>query len=607
MFEGVGRAFDLSLESICLGLLVGTVVVALVQVFFRYVLNASLSWPEELARWAFVWLVFLGMAWGFRRDSHIAIDLFPKLSSAWRHRQALVVRIVIVAAAVALIVHGLDLVGRSSYVSPALKWPFRYLYLAVPTGAALVVLYAALRPVAGWGRLSGLLTVLAGGALYYLAHTVGPGVYAGAGSPAVLVAVALLLILIGVPIAFALAFASFAAFSLQGDLLLLTLSQYMTAALDSFILLAIPFFILAASVMNAGGITERLVSLATRLVGHLRGGLAHANVVTNTMMAGVSGSSMADAAAIAKAMVPEMARRGYDRPFSCALTSASAVLANLIPPSLGLIIYGALASASVGALFIAAIVPGLIMAAALALVVHLVSLRRGFGRDVARASGGERAAAFWRALPAIALPLLIVGGVRFGVFTATEAGAIAVLYALLCGLLFYRELSWSGLGLAIREALLDTVAVMVIIAAASPFAWIIVSEQIPQQIAATLGAVAQHPAALLLLLNVFLLLVGLIMEMIAAMVILVPIFIPMINAVGIDPVHFGVIIVVNLVIGALTPPLGMLVFTTARVGEASVVDVFRAVAPFVLGLLAALALITYVPALSLTLPRLIGP
>jgi tripartite ATP-independent transporter DctM subunit len=607
LLERTERVLDLLLEGACLGLLVGTVVVALVQVFYRYVLNASLSWPEELARWAFVWLVFLGMAWGFRRDSHIAIDLIPRLSVAWQRRRALVVRTVIVAAAVALIVHGLDLVDRSSYVSPALRWPFRYLYLAVPSGAVLLVLYAAWRPVEGWRRWSGVLSVLAGVALYYLAHTFGPGAYGGAGPPAVLVAITLFLILLGVPIAFALTFASFAAFSLQGDLLLLTLSQYMTAALDSFILLAIPFFIVAASLMNAGGITERLVTLATRLVGHLRGGLAHANVVTNTMMAGVSGSSMADAAAIAKAMVPEMARRGYDRPFGCALTSASAVLANLIPPSLGLIIYGALASASVGALFVAAIVPGLIMAMTLALVVHLVSLRRGFGRDVERATRGERTAAFWRALPAIALPLLIVGGVRFGVFTATEAGAIAVLYALLCGFLLYRELSLAGLGRAIREALLDIVAVMVIIAAASPFAWIIVSEQIPQQIAATLGAVAQHPAALLLLLNVFLLLVGLIMEMIAAMVILVPIFVPMIAVAGIDPVHFGVVIVINLVIGALTPPLGMLVFTTARVGGANVVDVFRAVTPFVLGLVVALLLITYIPALSLTLPRLIGP
>ncbi|MGH6886443.1 MAG: TRAP transporter large permease subunit, partial [Geminicoccales bacterium] len=247
------------------------------------------------------------------------------------------------------------------------------------------------------------------------------------------------------------------------------------------------------------------------------------------------------------------------------------------------------------------------MAAALAVVVHVMSIRKGYGRDVGRASARERLASLWRALPAIALPLLIVGGVRFGVFTATEAGAIAALYALLYGFCFYRELTWAGLGRAVRESLLDIVAVMVIIAAASPFAWIIVSERIPQQIAATLTAVSEHPAVLLLLLNLFLLLVGLIMEMIAAMVILVPIFIPIIAAVGIDPVHFGIIMVVNLVIGALTPPFGMLVFTTARVGDASVTRVFRAVAPFLLGLLAALALITYVPALSMTLPRVIGP
>ncbi|MBE0532491.1 MAG: TRAP transporter large permease subunit [Rhodospirillales bacterium] len=605
----LGRLFDRCLEGVCLGLLVATVAIALTQVFFRYGLNASLSWPEEMARWAFVWLVFVGMAVNTQRRSHISIDfLSTHLPALARPYQGLLVRTAMATISIALLVHGTDLVSRSTYVSPALEWPFKTLYLAIPVGAALTLLALARQREPGDPvPAGGVLACALGAGLYFLVRYWGADLLPGWATSTTLVATAVVLIVLGVPVAFALAFGAFAAFSPQGELLLLTVPQYMTAALDSFILLAIPFFILAAGLMNVSGITGRLVDLATRLVGHLRGGLGQVNVLTNTMMAGLSGSSMADAAAIAKVMVPGMEARGYPRPFSCALTSAAAVLANLIPPSLGLIIYGALASASVGALFVAAIMPGLLVAVTLAVVVHVMSIRRGFGRDTERASGSERLRALWRALPALILPVLIVGGVRFGVFTATEAGAVAVLYALVCGTAFYRQMSWAGTFRALRESLFDTVAVMIIIAAASPFAWILVTEQLPQRIAQELGVLATSPFLLLAMLNVFLLVVGLIMEMIAAMVILVPIFIPIVTAAGIDPIHFGVVLVVNLVIGALTPPLGMLVFTTARVGEARVVDVFKAIGPFLVGLLCVLALITYFPAISLTLTRIIGP
>lgn len=605
----VVRFLDSTLETICIVLFAGMVIIVLTQVFFRYVLNSSLSWPEEMARWAFVWLVFLGMAVNTARRSHVSIDFISKhLPEALHPWHGLFIRAAMAATSVALIVHGSDLVSRATYVSPALGWPFPYLYLAVPVGAALTLIYLARQSEPGDPLpFSGIVACIVGALAYFLVAHWAVDLLPDWATSTTLVAAAVILIVLGVPVAFALAFGAFTAFAPQGDLMLLTVSQYMTAALDSFILLAIPFFILAASVMNAGGITERLVDLATRLVGHLRGGLGHVNVLTNTMMAGLSGSSMADAAAIAKVMVPGMEKRGYPRAFGCALTSSAGVLANLIPPSLGLIVYGALASASVGALFVAAIVPGLIMASALAIVVHLMSLRKGFGRDTERATGAEKLASLWRALPALILPVIIVGGVRFGVFTATEAGAVAVLYALICGLFLYRQLEWRGLLRAMRESLLDTVAVMVIIAAASPFAWVLVTDQVPQRIAHELGILATSPMLLLLLLNIFLLFAGLIMEMIAAMVILVPIFIPIITAAGISPIHFGVVIVVNLVIGALTPPLGMLVFTTARVGNAPVVDVFKAIGPFLVGLIIALALITYFPALSLTLPALIGP
>jgi C4-dicarboxylate transporter DctM subunit len=353
--------------------------------------------------------------------------------------------------------------------------------------------------------------------------------------------------------------------------------------------------------MNAGGITPRLVDVAVKLVGHFRGGLGQANVVTNTLLAGVSGSSTADASTVAKLLIPEMSKRGYDRPFSAALTASGATLANMIPPSLGLIVYAALASVSVGALFVATIIPGLMIAVALMATVYVMSVMRGYGGDTAKATAGERLFSLLLAVPALLLPLLIVMGVRFGVFTATEAGAVAFFYAILCGVFVYRKLTAAGFVAAIREAVIDTVVIVVIIAAAAPFAWVLAYEQVPQKIAQSMGVLVDNPWLLMLVLNVFLLIVGLFMEMIASLVILVPILVPLVIAAGIDPIHFGIIIVLNMVIGALTPPLGVLLFTTARVGGADQAATMRAAVPFIVVLIAVMMLIAYVPAIT-TLP-----
>lgn len=598
---------DQALETLCVVLMLGAAAVATLQVFCRYVLNASLPWPEEVAIWLFCWAVFLGMGLITGRGTHIAIDLLaPILPTAWRAPHRFLVDAMIAATSVMLVVHGVDFASRAIQVSPAMQWPMGALYVGVAVGGVLNLAYLA-RPRAGgsWARGAGVLAV---GAAVYLAVLHGAGLlFSEQHNATALMLTALVLVLLEVPVAFALAFGAFAAFAPLGELMLMTVPQNMAASLGSFTLLAIPFFVMAAAVMNVAGITARLVDLATRLVGHLRGGLGQANVVTNTLLAGISGSSTADASAIAKLMVPEMERRGYSRAFGCALTSASSTLANFIPPSLGLIVYAALASVSVGALFIGTIVPGLLASAALMVVVWLVARARGYGADIPRATGAERLSALGRAVPALALPLLIVGGVRAGAFTATEAGAIALVYAILCGLLFYRCLTLRNFTEAVREATGDTVAVVIIIAAAAPFAWVLAAEQVPQRIAAAMGAVSANPMVLLLLVNLFLLVVGLFMELIAAMVILVPILVPIMVAASVNPVHFGIVLVMNLVIGALTPPMGMLVFTTARVGQAKVVDVFRAVMPFTAALLAVLMLVTYVPALVLWPVRWLAP
>jgi len=604
---GFAGLVDRVLETLCVGLLLAAVGVACLQVVLRYGFHSGLPWPEEVACWFFVWAIFLGMAVATGREAHIAIDVVQRLlPPGLRAASDLFNRAVVAAASIMLVVHGMDYVGRSISASPALQWPMKYFFLAVPVGGALN-LFFLVWPSAGRKLLHGL-AVIAGGAAIYLAIRYGAAsLYGESGSAIVLILVGIAGIILGVPVAFALSFGAFAAFAPLSQMLLVTISQNMAASLNSFTLLAIPFFILAAAVMNAGGITPRLVDLAMQLVGHMRGGLGQANIVTNAMLAGVSGSSTADASTVAKLMVPEMAKRGYNRPFGSALTAASSILANLIPPSLGLIIYAALASVSVGAIFVATIVPGLMVAAALMIVVYVMSRRRGYGGDLPKASLSQRMSSLGLAIPALILPVIIVGGVRFGVFTATEAGAIAFFYALLCGFLLYRKLTPANLLASIREAAFDTIVIVVIIAAAAPFAWVLAFEQVPQKIAQGLGMLVAHPVMMMLSINLFLLVVGLFMEMIASLVILVPILVPLAMAVGVDPIHFGIIIVMNLVIGALTPPLGVLVFTTARVGGANQTETFKAVIPFVLALVVVLLLVTFIPALTMLPVSWFGP
>ncbi|MGB6117506.1 MAG: TRAP transporter large permease subunit [Mesorhizobium sp.] len=604
---GLALAVDRVLETICVTLMIVAVAVACLQVTLRYGFHSGLPWPEEFASWVFAWAVFLGMAIATGRDAHISIDVILRLLSP-RPRQMLETfnRAVVAAASIMLVIHGWDYVTRSISASPALQWPMSYFFLAVPVGGALN-LFFLVWPKPGRTLLNGILVLLGGAAIYLAIRYGAASVWGESGSAIVLVIVGIVAIIIGVPVAFALSFGAFAAFAAFNQVLLVTISQNMAASLNSFTLLAIPFFILAAAVMNAGGITPRLVDLAMQLVGHMRGGLGQANVVTNTMLAGISGSSTADASTIAKLMVPEMAKRGYSRPFSAALTAAAATIANLIPPGLGLIIYAALASVSVGALFVATIVPGLLVAATLMIVVYILSRTRGYGGDMPKASLSQRLSSLGMAIPALILPLIIVMGVRFGAFTATEAGAIAFVYALFCGSLLYRKLTPSNLLAAIRESVFDTAVIVVIIAAAAPFAWVLAFEQVPQKIALNLAALVDQPWLLMLAINLFLLIVGLFMEMIASLVILVPILVPLVLAAGVDPIHFGIIIVMNLVIGALTPPLGVLVFTTARVGGANQTETFKAIVPFVLALIGVLLLVTFVPSLTMSMVAWLGP
>jgi len=606
------RSWDMALTTLgglCVAMLTATVLLTVLQVVFRYLLDNPLSWSEELARWLFVWSIFLGCALLIGQHKHMRMEfLVSRVSQENIQKLNLLSQVVMAAACLAMLIHGLDFCSRVTGSSGSLEWPSKYLYMAVPVGAAISLLCLMWQNPMEW-RFPGasLVGVLLGAVVYQTFLSATPWITFDLGVGWLLHIFALGLMFLDVPIAYCLVFAAYASFAKQGDLMMLPISQSLASSVNSFLLLSIPFFILAAHVMNASGITHHLIRFASALVGHLRGGLAQVNVVTNTVMGGLSGSSLAVAVGTAKVLVPEMEKRGYPRPFAAAVTSCASTIDNLIPPSIGMIIFSAAGAVSVGALFTAGILPGLLMALALMLTVHVQAKRRGLEPSSAPMSWSLRFIAFRDAIPALLVPLFVVLGMRGGAFTASEAGAIAVIYAIAIGVLTYRELKWQHLPEILKEGLTDTVAIIAIVAASAPFGWALGIERIPQKIAQSMAFLADNKWLFLLALNVFLLLVGLAMEYIASLVILVPILMPIAMLAGIDPVHLGIIMVMNLVLGALTPPLGVLVFATANIAKVKINEVYKEVMPFFWALMVVLALVTYVPWISLGLNQWLAP
>jgi tripartite ATP-independent transporter DctM subunit len=415
------------------------------------------------------------------------------------------------------------------------------------------------------------------------------------------------LLLIGMPVAFALAIAAGAAISLGSTYPQIVIVKEMFSGLDSFPLMAVPFFILAAELMTGGAMTHVLLRFASQFVGHFRGGLGYANVLSSTMFAGISGSALADAAGPGAMMIRMMEKGGYDKSYASALTVSSAVVGPIIPPSIIMILYAMQDNrVSVGALFMAGIIPGLLISLSMAAVNWHVSRKRGYKGGDPRPPLPEIARTTLRAIPALMMIVIIVGGIRSGVFTPTEASVVGVFYALLCGMLVYRSLRIRDLpGILLRSALVS-VAILLILAAARAFAWIIIIEGIPQSIAATIGAWELSPIVFLLAVNLLLIVFGLFMDPLPGVLILVPILSPIAQALGIDSIHFAIVVIVNLTVGLVTPPVGALLFVVSSVVKIRVSDIIREMPYFLLAHLAILLLLTFVPALSTWLPSVSG-
>lgn len=410
--------------------------------------------------------------------------------------------------------------------------------------------------------------------------------------------VMLILLFLKVPV-FASVFAgSIVYFALTPNVPTKIIAQRVIAGVESIPLLAVPFFICAGVFMNYSGVTKRVMNFAEALTGHMSGGLAQVNVLLSTLMGGLSGSNLADAAMQSKMLVPEMERKGFSKEFSSVVTASSAMITPLIPPGIAMIIYGSIANVSIGKLFIAGIGPGILLCASMMILVSMISKKRGYNpvRQTIISPKEFTVALRDAALP-LCLPVIIIGGIRLGIFTPTEAGSVAIVYSLLLGIV-YREMKFTDVINGVKETITSTASIMLIVGAASAFAWILTKERIPQEITELIVNIISNKYVFLIVVNIFLLFVGMFIEGNAAMIVLVPLLAPVAKAYGINEIQFAMIFIFNSAIGCITPPMGTLMFVTCGITKCKINDFIKEAVPFYILLLICLMLLTFVPVFS---------
>lgn len=419
-----------------------------------------------------------------------------------------------------------------------------------------------------------------------------------------IIGIFLVLMVLGIPVAFSMIIPACMYMIIQ-DIPASTVIQRMIASLNSFPLLAVPLFIFAANLMNNSGITARLFNFSRLVVGRMRGGLAQVNVFASLVFAGISGAALADIGGLGNIEIEAMRKQGYSMKDSAAITAASATVGPIFPPSIPLIIYGAVAETSSMRLLMAGVVPGVLITISLMIIVGLIARRQGWPRGIeGKFAKGEVWLIIRQGLPSMLMPLILMGGMLSGWFSPTEVAGVAIVYALILSL-FYRSFSFKSLVKVGKETLVSTASVLFIVSAAAIFAWTLTVEQLPQQVSAGLLGISKSPIALLLLVNALLLVAGMFLETTAAILVFTPILLPTLMAAGIDPVHFGLVMVFNLMIGMLTPPVGMSIYMLSPISGIPVNQLFRAMVPYYVPLGIALLVLTFIPGLSLWLPTLL--
>ena len=426
---------------------------------------------------------------------------------------------------------------------------------------------------------------------------------------AVLLAVFAVLLLLNTPVAIVIGVATvMAAWALGHDAVIITMAREMANGLDSYPLLAIPFFVLAGDLMGSGGLAKRLIDLAASLVGRFRGGLALVNTLTCMLFGAISGSSLAAISSVGGTLIPEMNRKGYGRDFNIALTSTAATTGLLIPPSNVMIVYAVVASnVSIGALFLAGVLPGILVGLLIMGAALVLCIKRGYGGGASSVAELPKfGPALWRATPSLLLIVFVLWGILGGVFTATEASAVAVVWAFVLAVVCYREIPWKALPALITGSARTTGVVLLLVAASQAMSRLLTREQVPQLVSDALLGFSADPIAILITINLILLCVGIFMDMTPAVLVFTPIFLPVATGLGMDPIHFGILMIANLCIGLCTPPVGTCLFLGCSVGNSNIARVSKAMIPFYVAMIAGLAAITAWPALSLWLPKALG-
>ncbi|MGF1873549.1 TRAP transporter large permease [Photobacterium indicum] len=412
------------------------------------------------------------------------------------------------------------------------------------------------------------------------------------------------LLFAGMPVGFSLIFVGLAFLVLTESTGINFAAQQMIGGLDNFTLLAVPFFVLTGHLMNSAGITERIFNFAKAMVGHITGSLGHVNILASLMFSGMSGSALADAGGLGQLEIKSMRDAKYDDDFAGGLTAASCIIGPLVPPSIPLVIYGVVSNTSIGALFLAGAIPGLLCCIALCIMTYFIAKKRGY-MTLPRASSKERLIAFRDAFLSLLTPFIIIGGIFSGKFTPTEAAIISSLYALFLGTVVYKSLTMDKFIKLVQETVTTTSVVALMVMGVTVFGWIVAREQLPQQLAEFFLSISDNPLILLLLINLLLLFLGTFIESLALLLLLVPFLVPVATAVGIDPVHFGVMAILNLMIGILTPPMGMALYVVSKVGNIPFHVLTRGVLPLLVPLFIVLGLIIVFPQITLFLPQLV--
>lgn len=561
------------------------------------------TWTEELARYIFVWISYLAVPLAILSNTSIRIDVFHNMLSE-RNKRILWVSIhclslMLIGSIFAMSIEHINMQIRFPQTTPSLKISYAIPYFILPVAFGLMgirsiqCLYEIKRDCSFKDLFIGIaISFLIAAPVFLLKYM-----------PAAILMFAyfFFLIFIGVPIAFSLGLASVFTILNTDALPLDYIAQIAFVSIDSFPIMAIPFFIAAGIFMGAGGLSERLLAVADKIVGALPGGLALASILTCMFFSAISGSGPATVAAIGAITIPAMTKRGYNIYFSVAVVACAGAIGVIIPPSNPFVVYGVAAQASIGKLFIAGLLPGILMGLALMLVAYLISKKKGWRGISDDRSLKATLLAIYDAKWALLVPVIILGGIYGGIMTPTESAAVAALYGLIVGAFIYRELSLKKLWESMISAASTSSVIIVLMAMASIFGNLMTIESIPETIASYILGITENKYLILFLINVLLLLIGIFMEALAAIVIITPVLLPLATQLGVDPIHFGVIMVVGLAIGFVTPPVGVNLFVASSIAKVDIEGISKAAIPFLIIMILVLLIVTYVPNISLAL------